>query len=624
VIDISDPTTPVYVSDYDSPGNANDVAVAGNFAYVAKDYSFDGLEVMDISDPANPMLAGSIETVDGLYGVKVSGNFAFCVDDTGYSMVTIDISDPTNPLPISTYLTPVRANHIQIAGDRVYLTSDFSPEMYIIDVSDPANPVYAGSYGYNVVDVAISGNHAFVTQTSSGLDIIQISAAGIDANRRYSRSLELDAAGYTIPRARINSAENGGMSWELSADSGLNWTDIVADGTLQRIAEPGTDLIWRALHTWSPGLNPAVTDLTIEWLNDFAPISSIADVPDDQGGWVRMTSTRSGYDFADELEWPVTGYGIYRRVDSASLREAILNAPEISAVNSAPLNSFDYAILRQVGDRVFVLGEDAEGERASSEFPPGIWELTQFNPAVQHDSYLSLLPTVADSTAQNGIHWSVFMTTTHTTTPSVWFASQPDSGYSMDNLAPGVPSAFVVDHDPYGISNLSWDESADEDFQYFRVYRGESEDFEIGPEALVHETVETVWIDSEGGQGFFYKVTALDYAGNESDPAEPDEVTGSDSTTPRVFALHQNSPNPFNPSTVIRFDLPRASLVKLEIFDVNGRCVTTLLDETLDTGRHSVSWNGRSERGHPLSSGLYFYSLKAADFSENRKMLLLK
>ncbi|MCP3999226.1 MAG: T9SS type A sorting domain-containing protein, partial [bacterium] len=135
---------------------------------------------------------------------------------------------------------------------------------------------------------------------------------------------------------------------------------------------------------------------------------------------------------------------------------------------------------------------------------------------------------------------------------------------------------------------------------------------------------ETSWLDSAGGVEHDYKVTALDHAGNESDPASPDAVTGSEAGAPRIFALHQNSPNPFNPVTMIRFDLPRAGQVRLDIIDVSGRHVATLIDGSLEAGRHEQTWRGVDDRGRSLSSGLYFYRLSAEGFSETRKMLLLQ
>jgi hypothetical protein len=103
---------------------------------------------------------------------------------------------------------------------------------------------------------------------------------------------------------------------------------------------------------------------------------------------------------------------------------------------------------------------------------------------------------------------------------------------------------------------------------------------------------------------------------------EGDGTNGSN--IPRAFALSQNYPNPFNPSTALRFDVPRDTHVKLVIYDIHGRKVSTLVDRQLKAGKHTVTWNGRNEYGVRISSGIYFYRLNCEEFSQTRKMVVLK
>jgi len=93
---------------------------------------------------------------------------------------------------------------------------------------------------------------------------------------------------------------------------------------------------------------------------------------------------------------------------------------------------------------------------------------------------------------------------------------------------------------------------------------------------------------------------------------------------PKVVALHQNYPNPFNPSTEIRFDIPTARDVQLRIFNQLGQTVRTLVDQRIKAGSYRLKWDGKTEDGHSVSSGVYFYSLEAGDFSQIRKMTLVK
>jgi hypothetical protein len=93
---------------------------------------------------------------------------------------------------------------------------------------------------------------------------------------------------------------------------------------------------------------------------------------------------------------------------------------------------------------------------------------------------------------------------------------------------------------------------------------------------------------------------------------------------PSLFALRQNVPNPFNPSTTIRFDLPDRTKTTLRIYDIAGREICTLLDGTLNAGEHSATWNGRDGSGHEVGSGVYFYRLDAGKNTATRKMVMLR
>jgi hypothetical protein len=93
---------------------------------------------------------------------------------------------------------------------------------------------------------------------------------------------------------------------------------------------------------------------------------------------------------------------------------------------------------------------------------------------------------------------------------------------------------------------------------------------------------------------------------------------------PKVTALYQNAPNPFNPTTTIRFDLAHDGQVELRIYNVSGRLVRTLANGPMERKRHQVVWDGMDNAGVPVSSGIYFYRLETADFRDTRKMVILR
>lgn len=93
---------------------------------------------------------------------------------------------------------------------------------------------------------------------------------------------------------------------------------------------------------------------------------------------------------------------------------------------------------------------------------------------------------------------------------------------------------------------------------------------------------------------------------------------------PMTYSLAQNYPNPFNPTTTIGFALPAAGDVKLEVFNLLGQKVRTLVNGELMAGQHTVEWDGTTNAGSKVASGVYFYRLTAEKFTDTRKMLLLK
>jgi len=96
------------------------------------------------------------------------------------------------------------------------------------------------------------------------------------------------------------------------------------------------------------------------------------------------------------------------------------------------------------------------------------------------------------------------------------------------------------------------------------------------------------------------------------------------STLPEQYVLYQNHPNPFNPVTKIRYDLPDDAYVTLTIHDMMGRRVRRLVDGPQTAGNRSIQWNGTDEQGRAISAGLYLFSISAGQFNETRKMILLK
>ena len=93
---------------------------------------------------------------------------------------------------------------------------------------------------------------------------------------------------------------------------------------------------------------------------------------------------------------------------------------------------------------------------------------------------------------------------------------------------------------------------------------------------------------------------------------------------PQAYALRQNYPNPFNPTTTIAYDIPEASHVRISIYNLLGQEVRTLVNSHHEAAYHKVQWNGLTNAGAPVASGMYIYRIEAGEFSAIRKLVIMK
>ena len=319
-------------------------------------------------------------------------------------------------------------------------------------------------------------------------------------------------------------------------------------------------------------------------------IRFIHDVPGDQGRAVRIRwrndQRERAYSPADTLP-RITSYTVYRRV----------GAGQSPALRAQP-----------TPDEVLSL-------------PPGDWDVLTSIPATLDTSYQTVVPTLCDSTSA-GICWSTFLVRAITDHIGLYHDAAADSGFSVDNLAPGVPGGLTV-QPVAGGNQLSWQPSTAPDFQYFRVYRSTDPDFTPGPASLVHATATPGWLDPLLGS-FTYKVTALDFNGNESVPAVAVVVLGVEPQMPKALTFVAMNPNPFRHELSLVVDVPRNSgRVDLALFDVMGRRVRSLVDAPLGPGRHTFAWDGSTDAGERAAPGVYLARLRGAGTTLTRRATLL-
>ena len=313
-------------------------------------------------------------------------------------------------------------------------------------------------------------------------------------------------------------------------------------------------------------------------------IKSIVDVDGDNGFQVRVDWIGAADDTPGGGASVITEYSVWRKVEDGS---------QITGKKIIHLASADF---EQVGSTT----------------------------AIQASEYALTVPTIVNDQPS---HFVVFA---HTSDPLTNYHSLPKMGTSVDNLIPTAPSGLIANEVETGVS-LAWNESPDEDFNYFSVVRGSEAGFDPNAAEEIGTTTSTAFVDANvaSGETWYYRVVAFDFSGNKGEFSDEislqvTSVAGNNSTVPESFALEQNYPNPFNPTTNIRYDLAKDSKVSLKIYNLMGQEVANLVNESQRAGRYTVSWNATNNAGVKVSSGVYIYVLKAGKFVQSQRLTLLK
>lgn len=454
------------------------------------------------------------------------------------------------------------------------------------------------------------------------------------------------------------------------------------------------------------GFNPCLSPLP--------EISSILDVGNDQGRQVRITFLPSAND-APGSPTPVLSYECYRRIDPLP-------------ASSEP--------------------GDGGGKLTPASAQLAGWDFVDAFPAHGDLEYNITVPTLADSTVAGGMHWSAFLIRATTSDPYTFWDSDPDSGYSLDNLSPAAPLIPMLS----ASAILTWTESPETDFNYYTVYGSDADT--PGPGTVLLGSTVSPTMDVSSSPFPFYLISATDFSGNEGDrakavsaavtpagtgvpiqvgpavsmtfdnvtvsgetrlepvssgpappvgfeivPADPAlyydltttavfsgnveicitydpawvqgpesglllyhydvaipgwtditssldtgnnvicgvasalspfaiveaaSQTGADPVLPVTRRLHNSYPNPFRSVTSLKLDLPEQERVTLQVVDLQGRIVRTLVEGPQGPGELLMQWDGRDDTGRSVPPGMYFLSMKSSSYQAARKVVLIR
>ncbi|MCF8262115.1 MAG: T9SS type A sorting domain-containing protein [Melioribacteraceae bacterium] len=328
-------------------------------------------------------------------------------------------------------------------------------------------------------------------------------------------------------------------------------------------------------------------------------ITNVMDVPFDQGGKVQIHWNRSRIDEPGLDHF----YSVWRAMGS--------NA---KANNSLTLDKID-------------AGFKGEAQIVKDEFgTQTAWEWIGNTMAFGFDEYAYTAETLYDS-SQHSEGWHEFMIIYHGAQGD-FYESQVAAGYSVDNLAPVRPEGLAGRYNPLEEEIvLSWKSNPEADLSKYYIYRNETPDFDLTLLAPIGETSDTLFIDSQAaiGSTYHYVLVAEDIHGNRSEASNSyvhtvSGIASFDSGIPEEFKLYQNFPNPFNPSTQIRYSVPEEGFVTIRVYDILGKVVAELVSENQAPGFYYAGFDASA-----LSTGIYIYELDVrGKFKSQNKMILMK
>jgi hypothetical protein len=214
--------------------------------------------------------------------------------------------------------------------------------------------------------------------------------------------------------------------------------------------------------------------------------------------------------------------------------------------------------------------------------------------------------------------------TAHTTSPSLFGISNALAGHSRDNLAPAAPQQ-LVGAVAAGAMHLGWAANGESDLGGYRVYRGASAGFVPSPASLLAGVGTPAFVDPAYTSGRWYKVTALDWNGNES--AVATLAAGAVTDAGPAGAAHVNflrlaGANPAAGAIAVEFGLASDAAARITVIDAQGRVAGVVASGSFAAGAHRVTWDRRGADGRALNPGLFFVRIETPGFHAVRKLVL--
>jgi hypothetical protein len=611
IVDISDPATPALVAEVVLPDNAEDILIQGEVAYIACGYT--GLIILDISDPTTPMEIATVYTGGWAKGVAIQDHYAYIATydnwvvidldeivikgrtghktagdkeeeafiriavesdyayalDGAYGLYVYDVSDPLNPIELN-HMASDEWNSMQLADDRLYLGS--TSQIQIYDLADPALPTLMCTTGTtgNTRDIVVDGDWVYAGSEYPGMiDIVDASnPTSPDPFSTTYINHRIEHMALVYPYAYVSIGYGG-----LRVVNVLDPFAMHLTGGVDSVARAEFCLV-DGDRAYVAGGFSGVYVLDISTPSAPQMISNLS-----------IGGTSYDMDKRGDLLYVANSDGL-RIVDVSDDLTPVL----IGELDNGPFSNY----IRLIGNYV-LLSNTRETDIIDISDP-------------EHPIIVDTIDVVA--------RWL------HLVDDLLYLGNNRGDLriYSTGSL-PDLPllNVFLIPghlHDMIRMGDLAY------------VASGGVQLLDI-TDPVFPTLISSLPFGSSSlafGEDCFYATDVQHVASlplhctQTGIDDEPVRVGG-----PALARLHQNMPNPFNPTTEISYTLSEPAMVCLRIYDISGRAVRTLREGVQESeGLHDIQWNGCDDRGNRMSSGTYLYRLDANGQLFSRRMILLK
>jgi hypothetical protein len=589
VIDISNPLLPSLVDRAELPpfADANDLAIAGGFAYLAGMHR--GLQVVDVSAPQSPRLVGAAETHGIAWGIALLGSHAYLADGSR-GLAVVDITQSNSPAPIGGVDLLSYGHAVALAGDLMYVANSYRG-LQIVDVANITSPVLLGSLDTlgEAFDVEVVGDYAYVADAEDGLLVVDVSNPNAPAI----------VGQVDMPGEARSVAVQGSRAFVADHDQGLQIVDV---------SDAAKPTIIGSVDTYGYAADVDVEG-ALACVADWHGGLEVIDVGDPSAPLVIGRVWNPGVDYPSGVvmdgEWAyvaganfATDSGLFQAINLADPKAPYVAGEVLDVMQSGKVAvRGTHAYVADGTLRVIDISNPVEPAIVGAVSPP---DLAQALAIDDRGAF------VIDSSADIRI-------------------------YPLQCSTPQAVALSQFDAQPVTLGILlTWSTAFESNHLGFHVHR--STDAEGGYRRVSVELIEPpgpyrfLDTDVRPGATYFYRLEALDRSGGSEFHGPVQATAGTGSRSAR-FTLSQSQPNPFvaeQGATAIGFTLGQQVHTKLRVFDASGRLVRVLIDDPLSAGPHAALWDGRNDGGGETGAGIYYYRLEAGQFSDARALVRLK